>query len=514
MAIALGGHAVANNTFTTSTTTSGITTQASGSTFVVCVQTNRAGDPIHVSSIVDSKGNTYTLATSDNPGYAGDILLAAYVCVNGTGGASHTVTATFDEQATNTVWFVEITGADTSSPADGVAHTTGGGTAGTSMPGVTVTTTNANDLILSFLGTYGFDTGTVTITANTGSGWAIIDSILTGSVSRHGASSYVVKSSTGSYADTYTSNSTDGFSVLTLAFKAASAGGGAIVGSSTLAFGQTGTLNGAGALGATSALTFAQTGALKGAGTLAGSSALTFGQTGTLTQPGLVGSAALTFGQTGSLTGSGVLAGTSALQFGQTAQLVAAGALTGASAIAFSQSGNAIAVGVLAGTSAFLFAQTAALVASGVLAGTSALTFNASATADLPAGALTGTSSLNFGQSGALSAFGALIGNSQIIFDASGFVPNVASQPGPLDSPLMSEGHYRRRKKRPKRDTDELVEPTQPVIIAPASFEREIKPEVAQTVERASLSELVAADVLQQEMDDEESIQWILLALE
>lgn len=226
MAIAIGGHAVANDTFDTTTTTGGVTTQASGSTFVICVQSTRAGDPIHVSSITDNKGNTYTLRTSDNPGYNGDILLAAYTCVNGTGGAGHTATVLFDEQSTHNIFFIEITGADTTAPADGVAATSGGGSAGTSWAGIAVTTTNANDLILSFAGSYGFDTGTITLSANTGAGWAILDSIVVGTVSRHAASSYIVKSSTGSYADTYTASTTDGFSALTLAFKAASGGGG------------------------------------------------------------------------------------------------------------------------------------------------------------------------------------------------------------------------------------------------------------------------------------------------
>jgi hypothetical protein len=223
MALAIGGHAVANNTFTTSTTTSGVTTQASGSTFVVFVQTNRAGDPLHITSVTDSKSNTYTLVTSDNPGYGGDINLSAYVCVNGTGGASHTVTANYDEQATNNVFFIEITGADTTSPADGAAATVGGGTAGTSWPAPTVTTTNAADIIISCAGSYGFNTGIVTISANTAAGYAVIDSILAGTVSRHAVTSYLVVSSVGSYGDTYTTSATDGYSAITLAFKAGGA---------------------------------------------------------------------------------------------------------------------------------------------------------------------------------------------------------------------------------------------------------------------------------------------------
>lgn len=286
-------------------------------------------------------------------------------------------------------------------------------------------------------------------------------------------------------------------------------------GTSALVLGQSGVINAAGALAANSALIFGQIAALAGAGALTGSSALLFGQTGTLTQPGLVGSAAITFGQNGLLTGTGVLAAASALQFGQTAALIGAGALAGASALVFGQTGNAIAVGTLAGTTALLFAQTAALAGSGALTGTSALAFGASGTADLPPGAMVGTSALSFGQSSTLTAFGALIGNCQIVISASEFVPSLSTQPGALDSPQIAEGQYRRRKKRAKkrREDREFLEPAQPVFIAPASLEHEIKP-VVQDVERASLAQLAAVELLRHELDDEEAMEWILKVLD
>lgn len=92
----------------------------------------------------------------------------------------------------------------------------------------------------------------------------------------------------------------------------------------------------------------------------------------------------------------------------------------------------------------------------------------------------------------------------------------VASQPGPLDSPRIAEGHYRTRKKRAKarREQHELVEPTQPVFIAPASLEHEIKPEIAQSIERTSLAQLTAVESLRQELDDEEAMEWILKVLD
>lgn len=75
---------------------------------------------------------------------------------------------------------------------------------------------------------------------------------------------------------------------------------------------------GSGAISGTSTLTFGQSGTMAGAGTLAGSSSLTFGQSGTLTPPAgvMTGQADLTFGQSGTLTATGALAGTASLTFG------------------------------------------------------------------------------------------------------------------------------------------------------------------------------------------------------
>jgi len=450
MTIAVGQHTSVTSAFTNGLTTTGITTSASGSNFYVFVGVSSAGPP----TVSDSKSNTYSLVTSDTTGDFNGINVYAFKCENGTGGASHTVTVN-QANVGMVVAFVEVTGAATSGSID-VSNHNGTNATSTTINTATVTTTNANDLILSFW--KGSNTGNTSVAANTGAGYAIVNS---GTANPAFAVSSRVVSSTGTYGDTYTLGTADYAGTITLAILPAGAGppppvgnslirtpgpgpgypfnallmlgrtGSTVVppgGSSALVFGQTGTLTGAGALAGTSALLFGQTGALTGAGTLTGSSALVFGQTGTLTQTGLQGTSGLVFGQSGTLTAAGILAGSSALQFGQTGALLATGALTGSSALTFGQTAALTAAGILAGSSALTFAQTAALAASGALTGTSALIFGASATADNPTGAMVGSAALTIGATGALTGFGALIGNGQITFNASGFVPQAAIQ--------------------------------------------------------------------------------------
>lgn len=292
-------------------------------------------------------------------------------------------------------------------------------------------------------------------------------------------------------------------------------------GTSTLQFGQTGTLTGLGALTGTSALTFGQSGAIAGQGALTGTSALTFGQSGTLIQPGLQGTSALVFGQSGTLAAAGTLAGTSALQFGQTAVLAASGVLAGSSALTIGQSGTLIAAGILAGVSALTFAQTAALVGSGALAGSSGLTFSASATADVPAGALSGTASLTFDQSATLNASGALQGLAVLVFGAVCDNSIIVSQPGPVDSPRIAEGAWRRKKK--KRAIEQITEPAKPAAPEIVISAITAVPEPAKATSTISLAEAVSQwnapldesiDIpTELERDDQEALRVIFAAL-
>lgn len=247
MALSPGAHTFANATFATTTSTASVTSQATGSTFFVAVQCNRAGDPITVVSVTDNKANTYVprSGASDDPGFGGDILLSGFECINGTGGSGHIITVTLSEQATTNLWFIEVLGADTTSPDAGQNATSGGAGPGTTATGPSITTITNDVIVLSVLATYGFNTSTVTITDDSANGWAILDSNLTGAVSRHGASSYVIKATTGTYNDTYTMSASDGYSIITVAYKAAGSGTGVSITGQSMTFtqGQVGVTN-------------------------------------------------------------------------------------------------------------------------------------------------------------------------------------------------------------------------------------------------------------------------------
>jgi len=117
----------------------------------------------------------------------------------------------------------------------------------------------------------------------------------------------------------------------------------------------------------------------------------------------------------------------------------------------------------------------------------------------------------------------ALTGQSATFAAGSVGVPST-DQPGALDSPLISEGHYRRKKRKRLK---EIGKSEQPVFIPPASLER--VPDaptlqiVARAIEHKPLSEYLhdpidaeIKQLLQQEAerDDEEAISWILRVLE
>jgi len=110
------------------------------------------------------------------------------------------------------------------------------------------------------------------------------------------------------------------------------------------------------------------------------------------------------------------------------------------------------------------------------------------------------------------------------------FAPDVignSTQPGPLDSPRIAEGLYRRKKKKLRR----IEEPESPVFISPASFERAPPQEVIDKVPNfATLAKTVGTDpavlsaqidreiefLMRQEAerDDEEALVLILTALD
>lgn len=210
-------------------------------------------------------------------------------------------------------------------------------------------------------------------------------------------------------------------------------GAGALAGSATITFSQTGLLRGTGILAGTSTITFSQTGALGGSGALVGASTIIFGQSGNLLGAGaLSGASSITFSQTGDLKGAGALSGSTTITFSQTGDLqnLTAGAISGTASITFSQTGSLAGAGALVGAAAISFTQLGALTGSGALAGTAAVTFNQAG--DLKgAGALIGAAAITFNQAADLKAAGALAGTAAITLSQTGNLTN--GSPGALE---------------------------------------------------------------------------------
>lgn len=95
-----------NSGDTSSVTTTGATSQASGSTFVIDILCQYSANI----SVSDSKGNNYGSPHIQAANYAGAFDLVRFVCLNGTGGASHAATCSNSAGNTEiTMFFTEIT---------------------------------------------------------------------------------------------------------------------------------------------------------------------------------------------------------------------------------------------------------------------------------------------------------------------------------------------------------------------------------------------------------------------
>src|SRR5229473_105048 len=104
-----------------------------------------------ISSVTDTAGNTYTLVnTSTSTGGGGTRESALFYAANIKSAASNTISCNYSAGQTVTISIVaeEFSGVATSTPTDGnVTSTLGSGT-GLSISSGSITTTNANDLLI------------------------------------------------------------------------------------------------------------------------------------------------------------------------------------------------------------------------------------------------------------------------------------------------------------------------------------------------------------------------------
>lgn len=144
MAIAVGVTSKGRTASSSSIATTGVATQASGSTFVIGVVWNNVG----FTSVTDNKTNTYTqLGGLDlQPGAAASHA-RLYYCQNGNGGAGHTGTLTLAGADNCAIFFLEITGALAAS------FDLGNGNLDTASPftSPSITTTQARELLIAYL---------------------------------------------------------------------------------------------------------------------------------------------------------------------------------------------------------------------------------------------------------------------------------------------------------------------------------------------------------------------------
>lgn len=145
-------------------TTAALTTAASGSSIFVAIACHTASV---ITSITDSKSNTYTVVDSINE--ANDSRkLYVYKAENVTGGSSHTFTATFSAGGIRSFGVVEVLGAASSSILDGAAVTKYTNTAGPYDNAIT--TTVADTLVIGWILTGQGTLGTYSV----GGGFSII----------------------------------------------------------------------------------------------------------------------------------------------------------------------------------------------------------------------------------------------------------------------------------------------------------------------------------------------------
>lgn len=202
----------------TSVTTTGITTSASGSSFIIYVSYVSG---FSVSSIADSKSNSYTLVASALTGWLSATNSAIYLCTNCTGGSGHTATLNLSGSTQAEIYLVEVTGGATASLVDATPSTFWNDDTASPFTSNSLTSSNANDLLLAFTNTNGNTTDTFTwgnsFTQVTADG---NPAHFTGGVAKR------VVSSTGTYNSTFTSSGGTSEAASALISLKASGGGG------------------------------------------------------------------------------------------------------------------------------------------------------------------------------------------------------------------------------------------------------------------------------------------------
>jgi hypothetical protein len=204
---------------TTVSSTSCTTSSAGTSTFVLVVINAPAATS--VPTITDTFGNNakWTLAQSINTYPGQPRTLALYYCNLCTGGSGYTATATWTGTGDASIGFVEFQSAGTLTL--GVAPTGVTDTAASPIVAPSITTTQANQLVINAFGTYSSNTQTLANNATGGSGG------FTAAVSQQSVNTYqngmisyqIVTSSGTAVKDAYSYSTFDYTAALAMSLK-------------------------------------------------------------------------------------------------------------------------------------------------------------------------------------------------------------------------------------------------------------------------------------------------------
>ncbi len=185
----------------------------SGNLIVVTVSDD-GGTLGGITSVTDSKSNTYTKVPNE---FDGASTVSVWYAKNITGGASHTITVNYNTSITfaSTCVAQEFSGVDTTAPLD--VYTSTGGTGTSTTSGATGTTAQNDELVIGSLAFFG-----ATTTVTLGSGYTNLGTTHQTNAGV-GMESKVV-SSTGTQTATFTLGLSRGWSTAVTTFKAASTG--------------------------------------------------------------------------------------------------------------------------------------------------------------------------------------------------------------------------------------------------------------------------------------------------
>ena len=167
MGISVGGTTASGTTLSTASGTSA----ASGSTFFIGVSYDNASS---ITSVSDSKGNTYTIVGSEINNTSGTFKSAVYKCENGVGGASHTATVNVSPAATISLHLFEVDGG---TPIVDVSNQGTDNSSPWQSP--SVTQTYPIETLVSYITTDGTTAGTFTAQAGMTKGASFVDSGVT-----------------------------------------------------------------------------------------------------------------------------------------------------------------------------------------------------------------------------------------------------------------------------------------------------------------------------------------------